>query len=652
MRRTRSLWLSLAVSAAALAAALVHPSAQAQSSGLFVDAIAESSWIDLVLTPDQGTAGLRQALNTARDAYPNQPVRIRLTPGFYPDNLGSEVFAQRLLRNSATPIYILANNPAPNATRLGHGINLLGVSYVAMDGLTIGPQSVGAWNGATHAAPQPLQAAAGIHVAGAALNATQNAGAGGVLNTAIYGRYQASHHIIVRNMTIQNVFELDAQSGETSEGQGMDGMKFNQVEDLWVLNNTVNQTSRHGIDNVGVHRATYANNVIARTGGGLGIEAKGGSTDITFDSNTFYRVRRVALGGEGTDATYYFSEDGLWSYEGLRVVARNNLIIDAREAALDFSGCADCSAVANTILFSSGYGVPIDQGTVFGGDAIRVHDSVVEGTAQGAGSDCQFWNGSDYVTVNPCWGVGANAPSPAGRVLRSSNVTVVDNVFASVNGTFSAALGGSTVPCPLNVLGGTADLQFDANYWWNGSRALPSAGCTNLPEGPHSVLSTTAAVAPPGFSAYLDDTSMALLASTAALGLTPPASSALVRGGIAHAALTSTDRLGRTRMAPPTMGALETTPQAVVAISNARVFAYAQANYANYFAGVPAAGQITYQGRHYDYTFYPATGNYLAVDTAGAIWVLGPISNQVVLSVGTVEAYRNAITGWESLQPH
>jgi hypothetical protein len=647
MRNALKLWLTWIV-----AYCLAHVGAHAQGSGLFVDAIAPSSWVNIDLTPDQGTAGLRQALNTARDAHPNQPVRIRLAPGLYADNLGSEIFAQRLLRNSSTPIYILATNPAPNATRLGQGINLLGVSYIAIDGLTIGPDSVGAWNGAAHSAPQPLQASAGIHIAGAAQNANQNAGAGGVLNTDIYGKYEPSHHIVVRNVTIQNVFELDAQSGETSAGQGMDGMKFNQVEDLWVLNCTVTQTSRHGIDNVGVHRATFSNNVIAHTGGGLGIEAKGGSVDVTFDSNTFYKVRRVALGGEGTDATYYFSADGLWSYEGLRVIARNNLIIDAREAALDFSGCADCSAAGNTILFSAGYQVPIDQGTVFGGDAIRVHDSVIEGAADGAGSDCQFWNGSDYVTVNPCWGVGANAPSPAGRLLRSSNVTVVDNVFASVNGSFSDTLGGSTIPCPLNVVNGTADLHFDANYWWNGPRALPQNGCSNLPEGAHSVLSTTTATASPGFSTYVDDTTLTTLATSAISGLTPPTSSALVGVGIPNSALTSLDRLGQVRAAPVTLGALEANAATPVAINNARVFSYAQSNYPNFFAGTPASGQVTYTGHHYDYRYYPVTNNYLAIDPAGVIWALGPVTGNAVTSVGPVESFRSAITAWEATQPH
>ncbi|CAN5163310.1 hypothetical protein BH11PSE11_BH11PSE11_17910 [soil metagenome] len=552
MRSKKStLWLIIFV-----AVALMPRFALAQSSSLFVDAIAESAWFNIDLAPAQGTAGLRQALNTARDLHPNQPVRIRLAPGIYEDNLGSEVFAQRLLRSATSPIYIVATSPAANATQLGQGINLLGVSYIAIDGVTIGPATVGAWNGSTHAAPLPLQASAGIHVSGAAILADQNAGTGGVLNTAIYGKYDPSHHILIRNVTIQNLFELDARSGETSNGQSMDGMKFNQIEDLWVLNSTVSQTSRHGIDNVGVHRATFSGNLIAYTGGGQGIEAKGGSVDVVFDANTFYKVRRVALGGENTDATYYFSADGRWDYEGLRITARNNLIIDPREAALDFAGCTDCTAVGNSILFSAAYQVPIDEGTVYGGDAIRVHDSVIQGTSDGAGSDCQFWNGADYVTVTPCWGVGANAPSPAGKLLRNSNLTVVDNVFASLNGSFSEALGGSTIPCPLNVLDGDAALNFNANYWYNGIRPLPVAGCTSLPEGSRSIYSTTAATARPGFTGSIDASSLAALANSAVTGLTPPSSSPLVGAGVANAALPSVDRVGRSRTQPPTIGAL------------------------------------------------------------------------------------------------
>ncbi len=540
----------------------------------FIETIPEANWVNIDLSPSQGTAAIKAALNTAGTTYPTRPVRIRLAAGVYADNLGGEIFAQRLMRDVTSPIWLVARDATPNATRLEQGINLLGVSYLAIEGVTIGPPEVGAWDATNrrHAAPQPLQAAAGIHVAGAALLADQSANNGGTLNTAIYGQYEPSHHILVRNVTIQNLFELDAENGETSQGQGMDGMKFNQVRALQVKNSTVRQTSRHGIDNVGVHSAEFSGNVIAHTGGGQGLEAKGGSRDVVVDNNVFYRVRRVALGGENTDATYYYSSDGSYSYEAQRFLLRNNLIIDPREAAMDFAGCLDCSALGNTVLFSANYQVPVDQGTVFGGDAIRIHDSQLIGTQDGAGSDCQFWNGSDYVTIPTCWGVGSNAPAPIGRVLRTDNVTVFNNVFISTNGHFGNALGGSTQPCPLNVIDGNATRHFDFNYWYNGDHPLPASGCTTLTEGPASVHSTTVATPATGLGSSVTDSSMALLARSAMIALTPKAGSALPGHGWLGISRDASflDFNREYRSTTPAMGAIEVLPASTALVLGKR----------------------------------------------------------------------------------
>jgi hypothetical protein len=111
-------------------------------------------------------------------------VRIRLAPGTYADNLGGEIYAQRLQRSAAGTAVAGGHRPRPDATVLGHGINLLGVSYLAIEGVTIGPARVGAWDGQRHADPQPLQAAAGVHVAGVALDARRSAVPGGALDLA------------------------------------------------------------------------------------------------------------------------------------------------------------------------------------------------------------------------------------------------------------------------------------------------------------------------------------------------------------------------------------------------------------------------------------------------------------------------------------
>ena len=606
--------------------AALNATAATCTEPLFVDTLPASAWVDIDVTPAQGTAGLRDALRQAHSQYPTRAVRIRLAPGTYADNLGSEVYAQRLLRGAGNPIWIQAQDPRPNATVLGQGINLLGVSYFAIDGVTIGPESVGAWNGTAHADPQPLQAQAGVHVAGAALNGRSNANNGGTLDLNVYGRFEPSHHILVRRVTVQNLFNRDERDAETSESQGMDGMKFNQVTDLWVLDSSVRQTTRHGIDNVGVHRAAFCRNLVAQNGGGLGIEAKGGSVDVLYESNTFYRVRRVELGGEDTDATYYFSADGRWDYEALRTVARNNLIVDAREAALEFSGCQDCTAVGNSIVFSAAYQPPGEASNPTGGDALRIHDSRVLDAADGAGSECQTWDEAlqDYISVDPCWGVGARAPAPVNRVLRNANLTLVNNLFSAEGGLFGRG-GGAVVPCPLNQTGGSPTLSLNANYWWNGGAALPVDACSALPEGPASRVPGAAA---PIIGGALDASSTPRLAASLLDALTPRVGSPLLGLAIAQASQAPYDRLGALR--GNAVGAL-VNPDARAD----RVFSFAERFYPQFFPGhVPSFVLSGYYVRH-----YPAAQNYIGA-AGGRLYLLGPS-----LTGGQVQDY-GALDDW------
>lgn len=81
-------------------------------------------------------------------------------------------------------------------------------------------------------------------------------------------------------------------------------------------------------------------------------------------------------------------------------------------------------------------------------------------------------------------------------------------------------------------------------------------------------------------------------------------------------------------------------------ISNARMFAYAEASYPSLFAGAATAGQY----QQYNYRYYPDSGNYLAVDTSGEIFLLGPYTGGVITAVGPVTAFAGVITAWEATQ--
>lgn len=78
-------------------------------------------------------------------------------------------------------------------------------------------------------------------------------------------------------------------------------------------------------------------------------------------------------------------------------------------------------------------------------------------------------------------------------------------------------------------------------------------------------------------------------------------------------------------------------------ISDDRVFAFAEANYPSLFPGTATDQQF----QQYNYRYYPMSGNYLAVDTSGMIFMLGPSTKNVLTSVGPVTNFESAITAWE-----
>ena len=84
----------------------------------------------------------------------------------------------------------------------------------------------------------------------------------------------------------------------------------------------------------------------------------------------------------------------------------------------------------------------------------------------------------------------------------------------------------------------------------------------------------------------------------------------------------------------------------VSAITDNQVFAYAEANFPGIFTGAATAGQY----QQYNYRYYQASGNYLAIDTSGVISILGPYTGGLVNAIGPVSAFEGAIVAWEATQ--
>lgn len=82
----------------------------------------------------------------------------------------------------------------------------------------------------------------------------------------------------------------------------------------------------------------------------------------------------------------------------------------------------------------------------------------------------------------------------------------------------------------------------------------------------------------------------------------------------------------------------------VQAITNDDLFAYAESVYSGYFSGTPSAGAYL----NYSYRYYQDTGNYLAVDPDGGVYIYGPISDYEIYNVGTLDLFENEVVAWQA----
>jgi hypothetical protein len=397
-------------------------SAPSCAGALFIDAIAPNAWVEVSVR-----GGGMDAIRTAIDGSDkSKPTRITVEAGTYE---GQCLYVEDHIRTAASPLWIRAKGQVQIACHDGNGqaVGFDHVAYIAFDGFTIGPEKGFYGDSAVHIAGKPNQPKDRAH----------------------YGDYDPAHHVIVRNLTARNLNRGPDgdQNPDAYESGCCDAVKVNQASDIWILDSHVRRTARHGFDAVGVHREVVCGNVLEdMVGAGVGMEAKGGSEDILYESNVIRRVRTrgIVLGGEGSGNVYMWPWDA--TYEGRRETARNNVIINASEAGIGFYACQGCSAVNNKVWVTAGYSKVTDK------DMVRAYNSTVEG-----GDD--YWGGSKRV----------------GQILTNQNNVASGNLFGVADGSMT---------CPLNA---NADalkgFVLTNNVWWNGGKALPECG-----EGPTSIL--------------------------------------------------------------------------------------------------------------------------------------------------------------------
>lgn len=388
----------------------------------FLDAITTDAWT-VVRVDGGGMDAIRDAVASSDR---KRPTRIEIAAGTYG---GQCLYVEDHVRTEKAPLWIRGEGTVQIDCHDGNGqaIGFDHVAYVALENVTIGPAR-GSYGDSA------------VHIAGKAVDPS---------NRASYGKWDVSHHVIVRNVVARNLNRgADGDQNPNAYESGCcDGIKVNQAQHIWLLGNRISRTARHGIDNVGVHDLFVCGNVLEDiVGTGVGIEAKGGSTRVLFEGNVMRRVRHrgFMLGGEGSGNIYMWPHDA--PYEGKDQVARGNVVIDAAEAGFGFFGCHDCVAEGNTVWVTA-------KAAAGDHDMLRAYNSIMEG-----GDD--YWGGSKRI----------------GEVMRNRGITAKQNILGTEDGSMT---------CTLNAnADSVAGLVLADNVWWNGGKPLPECG-----EGPTSITS-------------------------------------------------------------------------------------------------------------------------------------------------------------------
>ncbi len=447
-------------------------------------------WVERKVTPAAGMDGLRAAI--ARSDR-RKPTRIKVAAGTY---RGQCLYVEDHVRTARAPLWLVADGPVQIDCADGNGqaFGFVHVAYVAIDGFTFGPA-------------RGHYGDSGVHVGGKPVRPS---------DPRSYGRWQPSHHVIVRANTMRNLNRGSDGDGNPDhyESGCCDGAKANQAEWVWFLGNTISRTARHGIDNVGVHHVAMCGNTFTDlVGEGQGVEAKGGSYDVVIEGNRFERVfhRAIMLGGEGSNNNFMWPAD--FPAEAYGVVARNNVVVDANEGGVTFYGCWSCEASHNSVWFTPGH-------AGHARDFMRMYPSILEGGSYDE------------------WG----AARRVGDVLTNKDNLVVSNLFGAAGGDLGCALDAA------NDGRGTVGLVVRDNLFWNGGNPLPECG-----EGSHSIAGYPDAgpvrdpmiVGPGRFKAAAPD-------------LTPRDGSPLIgAAGRPGRPAPTVDQRRRARPARPAIGALE-----------------------------------------------------------------------------------------------
>ena len=171
------------------------------------------------------------------------------------------------------------------------------------------------------------------------------------LNIDDGGRYRnPASHVTLRNLRIRNIGR-----GGNNEAIKPSGVDYMTIEDCTVED--WGSGDGQGIDMVGCHRVLIENCAIGRGNKeqkSVGIQAKGGSADVTIRRCRFVQAGERAVQIGGTTGPQFFRPQANQRFEAERVVVEGCRFIGG-ETAVAFVGCVDSAFRFNTVYHPRAY---------------------------------------------------------------------------------------------------------------------------------------------------------------------------------------------------------------------------------------------------------------------------------------------------------
>lgn len=164
-----------------------------------------------------------------------------------------------------------------------------------------------------------------------------------------------SHHVVLRNLRISDI----------GPGGNRDGIKLSGLDDFRVENCVIERwgDGGQGIDMVGCHRGVIEGCTLRQGEGkpGTGVQAKGGSTEITIRRNRFDHAGDRAINVGGSTGLQFFRPKPQ-GYEAKDLRVEGNIVIGS-DAAIAFVNVDGATVRFNTLYHPRKWAIRILQET-------------------------------------------------------------------------------------------------------------------------------------------------------------------------------------------------------------------------------------------------------------------------------------------------